>query len=125
MDESRTEKLPRWCRNLFSKKDEIFISKNDGTGTSGQFVHLGSNTNAGTSEAVQERDRVKISDILSLSQGQFYGVIAEGNPREFLKTQFLQAKIKGEYINTKIPVNAQIMEDNYMRIIEECKTIIE
>ncbi|MET3049941.1 type IV secretory system conjugative DNA transfer family protein [Flavobacterium psychrophilum] len=118
-------KTAEMVQNLFSKKDEIFISKNDGTGTSGQFVHLGSNTNAGTSEAVQERDRVKISDLVNLCQGEFYGIIAEGTPREFLKTQFLQAKIKGEYINTKIPVNAQIMEDNYMRIIEECKTIIE
>ncbi|MCB6089634.1 type IV secretory system conjugative DNA transfer family protein [Flavobacterium psychrophilum] len=118
-------KTAEMVQNLFSKKDEIFVSKNDGTGTSGQFVHLGSNTNAGTSEAVQERDRVKISDLVNLCQGEFYGIIAEGTPREFLKTQFLQAKIKGEYINTKIPVNAQIMEDNYMRIIEECKTIIE
>ncbi|SNA88337.1 type IV secretory system conjugative DNA transfer family protein [Flavobacterium psychrophilum] len=118
-------KTAEMVQNLFSKKDEIFISKNDGTGTSGQFVHLGSNTNAGTSEAVQERDRVKISDLVNLCQGEFFGIIAEGTPREFLKTQFLQAKIKGEYINTKIPVNAQIMEDNYMRIIEECKTIIE
>ena len=117
-------KTAEMVQNLFSKKDEVFVSKNDGSGTSGQFVHLGSNTNAGTSEAVQERDRVKISDLVNLSQGEFYGIIAEGSPREFLKTQFLRKQIKGDFINTKMPVNAQIMADNYMRIIDEAKLII-
>ena len=117
-------KTAEMVQNLFSKKDEIFISKNDGTGTSGQFVHLGSNTNAGTSEAVQERDRVKISDLVNLSQGEFYGIIAEGSPREFLKTQFLRKQITGDYINAKIPINSGIMKENYMRIIKESKSII-
>jgi Type IV secretion-system coupling protein DNA-binding domain len=117
-------KTAEMVQNLFSKKDEVFISKTDGTGTSGQFVHLGSNSNAGTSENVQERDRVKVSDLVNLSQGEFYGIIAEGSPREFLKTQFVRQQIKGDYINTKIPVNADMMKDNYMRVIDEAKSII-
>ena len=118
-------KTAEMVQNLFSKKDEIFVSKSDGTGTSGQFVHLGSNTNAGTSETVQERDRVKISDLVNLSQGEFYGIIAEGSPREFLKTQFNRAEIINTHINTKIPATEKMMEENYFRIIEECKNIIE
>ena len=118
-------KTAEMVQNLFSKKDEIFVSKSDGIGTSGQFVHLGSNTNAGTSETVQERDRVKISDLVNLSQGEFYGIIAEGSPREFLKTQFNRAEIINTHINTKIPATEKMMEENYFRIIEECKNIIE
>jgi hypothetical protein len=116
-------KTAEMVQNLFSKKDEIFISKTDGSGTSGKFVHLGSNTNTGTSENVQERNRVKISDLVNLSQGEFYGIIAEGSPREFLKTQFIMQQAKDNYINTKIPINTDMMKDNYMRIIDEAKSI--
>jgi hypothetical protein len=111
-------------QNLFSKYDETFISKNDGSGTSGRLVHLDNNTSVGTSENIQERHRVKISQILNLNQGEFYGFIAEGSPREFLKTQFKRNEIKGQYINPKIPINDEIMKENYFRIIAECKEII-
>jgi hypothetical protein len=104
-------------QNLFSKHDETFISKNDGSGTSGRFVHLDNNVSVGTSENIQERHRVKISQILNLAQGEFYGFIAEGSPREFLKTQFKRNEIKGQYINPKIPINDEIMKENYFRII--------
>ncbi|MDL2141054.1 type IV secretion system DNA-binding domain-containing protein [Flavobacterium tructae] len=111
-------------QNIFSKKDEVFTSKSSGDGTSGKFVHLGSNTSSGTSENIQERNRVKISDIVNLAQGEFYGIIAEGSPREFLKTQFLRDEIKGKYINQKIPINESMMQENYFKIIAECKEII-
>ena len=117
-------KTAEMVQNLFSKKDELFISKNEGAGTSGRFVHLDNNNSTGTSENIQERHRVKINEIVNLSQGEFYGIIAEGSPREFLKTQFNQSKIKGEYINPKIPVNEVIINENYFRIIAECKEII-
>lgn len=111
-------------QNIFSKTDETFISKNDGTGTSGKFIHLGSNTSSGTSENIQERNRVKISDIVNLAQGEFYGIIAEGSPREFLKTQFLRDEIQGKYINQKLPISDSMMQENYYKIIAECKEII-
>lgn len=117
-------KSSEMVQNLFSKKDEVFTSKSTGDGTSGKFVHLGSNTSSGTSENIQERNRVKISDIVNLAQGEFYGIIAEGSPREFLKTQFLRDEIKGKYINQKIPINESIMQENYFRIIADCKAII-
>lgn len=116
-------KTAEMVQNLFSKSDEVFTSKSVGTGTSGKFVHLGSSFNTGTSESVQERNRVRISDLVNLNQGEFYGIIAEGTPREFLKSQFKRNEIEGEYINTKIPVNDKMMEDNYLKIITECKSI--
>ncbi|MFH6965313.1 type IV secretory system conjugative DNA transfer family protein [Flavobacterium plurextorum] len=117
-------KSSEMVQNLFSKKDEVFTSKSTGDGTSGKFVHLGSNTSSGTSENIQERNRVKISDIVNLAQGEFYGIIAEGSPREFLKTQFLRDEIKGKYINQKIPISESMMQENYFKIIAECKEII-
>lgn len=117
-------KTAEMVQNLFSKKDEVFTSKSSGDGTSGKFVHLGSNTSSGTSENIQERNRVKISDIVNLAQGEFYGIIAEGSPREFLKTQFLRDEIKGKYINQKIPISESMMQENYFKIIAECKEII-
>ena len=117
-------KTAEMVQNIFSKKDEIFTSKSTGDGTSGEIVHWGSNTSSGTSENIQERNRVKISDIVNLAQGEFYGIIAEGSPREFLKTQFLRDEIKGKYINQKIPISESMMQENYFKIIAECKEII-
>ncbi|WP_130734470.1 type IV secretory system conjugative DNA transfer family protein [Flavobacterium sp. J27] len=117
-------KTAEMVQNLFSKTDKVFVSKSEGTGTSGKVIHLGSNTNQGTSENIQERNRVKISDLVNLSQGEFYGIIAEGTPREFLKTQFLRNEIKGTYVNQKLPINNDIMKENYIRIVNECKEII-
>ena len=85
---------------------------------------MGSNTNQGTNENIQERDRVKPNDLINLNQGEFYGIIAEGILREFLKTQFNRAEIVNTYINTKIPVTEKIMEENYFRIIAEAKSIL-
>ncbi len=118
-------KTAEMVQNLFSKSDKVFISKSEGTGTSGKVVHLGSNTNQGTSENIQERDRVKVSDLVNLNQGEFYGIIAEGTPREFLKTQFLRTESQSTYINQKTPINDEIMKINYVRIINECKEIIK
>lgn len=117
-------KTAEMVQNLFSKSDKVFVSRSEGTGTSGKVIHIGSNTNRGTSENIQERNRVKISDLVNLSQGEFYGIIAEGTPREFLKTQFLRDEIKGTYINQKTPINDDIMKQNYIKIVNECKEII-
>lgn len=112
-------------QKMFSKTDKVFVSKNSGTGTSGQLVHMNSNTNTGTSENIQERDRVKISDLIHLESGEFFGIIAEGEPREILKAQFEYAPIENHYINQRIPVNSDMVKENYFRIVKECKSIIE
>jgi hypothetical protein len=118
-------KSAEMVQKLFSKEDRTFISKSDGTGTSGKLMHLNSNTNKGTSESVQERDRVKVNELIHLESGEFYGIVAEGSPREFLKTKFEYSPIPNNYINTRIPVNEEIIKENYFRIVNECKEIFD
>ncbi len=118
------EKSADMITKLFGKHDRTYETANRGTGTSGEFVHLSSNTSKGTSESIQERDRVKVSDITNLEAGQFYGLIAEGYPKEFLKRQFITEEIITDY-QVKIKVTDEQMVNNYNRIVEEAKGIIE
>lgn len=108
---------------LFSKEDRTYINKNTGTGTSGQLVHTQSNQSSGKSESIQERDRVKVSDLINLNTGEFYGIIAEGQPKEFFKTQFLTDFAESRE-NDKRAVTDMEMQENYYRIIEEAKRIV-
>lgn len=54
----------------------------------------------------------------------FYGIIAEGKPKEFLNTQFLEDLLKGK-ASEKASISDREMGDNYFRIIEESKSILE
>lgn len=47
-------------------------------------------TNSGKSESIQKRDRVKIQQMTTLNAGQFAGILAEGNNKEFLEQIELQ-----------------------------------
>ena len=116
-------KTAEMVQKLFSKEDRTFINKNTGTGTGGTIVHTQSNQSKGKSETIQERDRVKVSDLINLEPGEFYGIIAEGKPKEFLKTQFLEDFAENES-NEKLAVTEQEMSENYYRIIEESKSLI-
>ena len=111
-------------KNLFSKEDRVFVNKNTGTGTSGTIIHTQSNDSTGRSETIQERDRVKVSDLINLGPGEFYGFIAEGKPKEFLNTQFIQ-DLQNGVENDKLEVSNKEMSENYFRIIEESKKILE
>ena len=117
-------KTAEMVQKLFSKEDRTFINKNTGTGTGGTIVHTQSNQSKGKSETIQERDRVKVSDFINLEPGEFYGIIAEGKPKEFLKTQFLEDFAEIE-INKKLPITEQEMNDNYFKIIEEAKSLLD
>ena len=117
-------KTAEMVQKLFSKEDRTFINKNTGTGTGGTIVHTQSNQSKGKSETIQERDRVKVSDLINLEPGEFYGIIAEGKPKEFLKTQFLEDFAEIE-INKKLPITEQEMNDNYFKIIEEAKSLLD
>jgi len=113
----------KMVQTIFSKEDKSFETSSFGSGSSGEFVHLNTNKNKGQNESIQERDRVKISDIIHLNPGEFYGINAEGKPREFIKTQFIQNRINS-FENQNIIVSDKEMSDNYFRIIEESKGLI-
>lgn len=117
-------KTAEMVKVLFSKEDRLFTNKNTGSGTSGTFVHIQSNDTKGKSENIQERDRVKVTDLINLEPGQFYGIIAEGKPKEFLNTQLLADFVTGIGNEKKIISNVE-MSDNYFRIIEESKNLVE
>lgn len=116
-------KTAEMVQKIFSKEDRTFINKNTGTGTGGTIVHTQSNQSRGKSETIQERDRVKVSDLINLDPGEFYGIIAEGKPKEFLKTQFLEDLVKGK-ANEKTSISDSEMSENYFRIIEESKNLL-
>lgn len=117
-------KTAEMVKVLFSKEDRLFTNRNTGSGTSGTFVHIQSNDTKGKSETIQERDRVKVTDLINLEPGQFYGIIAEGKPREFLSTQFLADLVQSKECG-KTSVSDSEMSDNYYRIIEESKSLLE
>ncbi|WP_165027247.1 type IV secretory system conjugative DNA transfer family protein [Dysgonomonas sp. ZJ279] len=110
-------------KNLFGKHDRTYQTASRGSGTSGEFIHLSSNTNKGMNESIQERDRVKVSDITNLGPGQFYGIIAEGSPKEFLNAQLMPSEIKSSY-QRENKATDQEMAENYERIVLEAKSII-
>ncbi len=114
----------KMVQTIFSKEDRSFETSSFGSGSSGEFVHLNTNKNRGKNESIQERDRVKISDIIHLNPGEFYGINAEGKPREFIKTQFIQNRVNS-FENKNIVVTDREMSENYFRIIEESKSILE
>ena len=114
----------KMVQTIFSKEDRSFETSSFGSGSSGEFVHLNTNKNRGKNESIQERDRVKISDIIHLNPGEFYGINAEGKPREFIKTQFIQNRINS-FENENIIISDKEMLDNYFRIIEESKSILK
>ncbi|WP_187444215.1 type IV secretory system conjugative DNA transfer family protein [Sphingobacterium phlebotomi] len=110
--------------NLYSKEDRTFETRSKGTGTNGTLIHFGSNTNKGKNESVQERNRVKVTDLINLSAGEFYGIIAEGTPKEFLKTKFKSYELES-YSISKGTLESEKMSVNYERIVSEAKSILE
>lgn len=111
--------------DLFSKEDRVFNTATRGAGTSGQLIHTQSNRNRGTAESIQERDRVRVSDIINLNPGEFYGIVSEGQPREFLKTQFLLPEEMPETYQQTPRTTPQEMQRNFDNIIQEMKELFQ
>ena len=108
---------------MFSKKDVTYIARGNNKGTSGEFIHLGSSKGRSTSESIQERDRVKISDIINMRPGEFYGIIAEGKPKEFLKEQFNQNKSEKMTHEFEEFTTYNQIKINYIKIVNEAKSL--
>ena len=109
---------------MFGKADKTFQSSSTGDNYYQSSI-WGKHTNSSNkskSESVQERDRVKTTDIMNLNPGEFYGFIAEGNQNEVLKAQFANSKYdiapsydskpKGDY-------DEFVTLENYFTIINE------
>jgi len=118
-------KTAEMIKSIFSKEDKIYWAKSQNKGSSGKMVHLSTNDGRGKSESIQERDRVKVSEILKADAGQFYGLIAEGKPREFIKYQFGydDTEINANIIKTP-ETTIEMVQANYSKIINEAKSIL-
>lgn len=113
---------------MFGKADKTFKTTSNGDNyyQSSIFGKHTNSLNKSINETVQERDRVKTTDIMNLDPGEFYGLIAEGNDHELLKSKF-DNKEDGREEVFDFPLIASEMEiqNNYYRIIAEAKGILE
>jgi type IV secretory pathway TraG/TraD family ATPase VirD4 len=115
-------------QSIFSKEDKVYWASHTSQGSSGKMVHLTTNDGKGKSQSIQERERLKISQIMGTDTGQFYGVIAEGSPREFIGYQFNYDSEKVSFRKSPdfIPeVDFETIVKNYHRIISDAINIIE
>jgi len=117
------EKSAEMIVKLFGKYDKTYKTNSEGSGSSGEFVHLSSNNNKSINESIQEREKIKLSEIINLETGQFCGLIAEGKPREFIRSQFIASETKSDYqIRSRVSNNKMIL--NYNKIVNESKQIL-
>lgn len=117
------EKSTNMIKNMFSREDKIYETKSKNDGTSGQYIHFNSSKGKGMSESVQERDRVKVSDITTMEPGEFYGVIAEGEPKELLKAKFKYHEVNSKDVVFKEKTTQIEIDENYNRIVMEAKNL--
>ncbi|MAU17058.1 MAG: conjugal transfer protein TraG [Muricauda sp.] len=106
---------------LFGKTDKVFrtTSKGDNYYQSSIWGKHVNSSNSTTGESVQERDRVKTTDIMNLDPGEFYGIIAEGSHTEILKSKF-SMNPHGDDMPFAFHNTTTIEEitENYVNIIE-------
>jgi hypothetical protein len=113
-------KTAEMIKSIFSKQDKTFVTNSENKGKSGGLAwQLGRNKNKGLNESIQERDRVKVTDIMNLNTGEFYGIVAEGKPREFLKTKFKISNQDESNCSFGIKTPKEYFKMNYQRIVDE------
>jgi len=119
-------KTAEMIKSVFSKEDKTYWTKGTSKGTGGGMLFQPKrNTGNSYSQSIQERDKVKVSTILNSKTGQFFGIVAEGEPREIIEYQF-------DYDKTSIPkmnfsdkvVSKSDINSNYSRIISESKGML-
>lgn len=66
---------------MFGQREDVEVL--EGSSGSGLMGAVGMHTGRSKSQTIVKRDRVKIQQILNFSPGQFVGLIAEGNKKEF------------------------------------------
>lgn len=117
----------RMITQMFGRADKKYQTKSKGDSfhDSDFFGKHVNSSSENMSETIQERDRVKSTDIMNLEPGEFYGFIAEGNKKELLKTKFLVDKeIETTYLEFEFKASEEDVQKNYLKIIEEAKSIL-
>ncbi|MGG6230986.1 type IV secretory system conjugative DNA transfer family protein [Tenacibaculum sp. SDUM215027] len=117
----------RMITQMFGRADKKYQTKSKGDSfhDSDFFGKHVNSSSENMSETIQERDRVKSTDIMNLEPGEFYGFIAEGNKKELLKTKFLVDKdIETTDLEFEFKASEEDVQKNYRKIIEEAKSIL-
>ena len=111
---------------LFGKADQTFKTTSNGDNYYQSSIfgkHINS-LNKSTNETIQERDRVKTTDVMNLGPGQFYGFIAEGNAQEILKSQFrIPENLQADSFEFPLKATNEDIQVNYLKIIWEAKSM--
>lgn len=114
------ERTAKMITNLFGKEDQIFRSVSTGESSAGGLLmdsQLSKSTS--TSESMQERDRVKISDVTNASPGVFYGVIAQGNKKELLGVRLNEVEENHKPFEQKNDVDTKMIFQKIHNDIKE------
>ncbi|WP_051435802.1 type IV secretory system conjugative DNA transfer family protein [Tenacibaculum sp. 47A_GOM-205m] len=117
----------RMITQMFGRADKKYQTKSKGDSfhDSDFFGKHVNSSSENMSETIQERDRVKSTDIMNLEPGEFYGFIAEGNKKELLKTKFLvDEDIEATDLEFEFKASEEDVQKNYRKIIEEAKSIL-
>ncbi len=118
------EKTADMIVRLFGKHDVTYNSSSTSSGSSsGGFLsgNSSSSHNQSVSQSIQQRERVKVSDIINLSAGKFYGTIAEGNVKELIGVQLKQVPdTKREFKVNDEPFS---LSENFKKIYSEVEKI--
>ena len=103
---------------LFGKADQTFKTSSSGDNyyQSSIFGKHTNSLNKNINETIQERDRVKTTDVMNLQPGEFYGFIAEGNEHEILKSGFqINTNIQNENFDFPIKATDMDIRKNYKK----------
>lgn len=78
-----SQKTAEHISKLFGRYDKEFSSYSKNKGKTTAIMSRSKNTGTSTSQAIQERDRVRPQELLNLDVGQFVGFTVEGINKEF------------------------------------------
>ncbi|TMM58434.1 type IV secretory system conjugative DNA transfer family protein [Maribacter algarum] len=116
----------KMIKEIFGTHERRYWTKSKSKSKSFRLLgYSASGKNQGQSESVQERERVRASEILNLNAGQFFGILADGEPREFLGVQFKPFRESTIPVDTNLrPVSEDEIYYNYTKIVEETRNLL-
>ncbi len=113
------ERTAKMISALFGSEDREYQSSSVSKGSSSEG---NSSRNYSTSRSIQQRERVKVSDITNLPAGKFYGVIAEGNHKELMGVQLSQMEVEYKSFEAKTSIDAPVV---FKAIYNDVKSFLE
>lgn len=105
---------------LFGKYDQMFTTGSQSN--SRRIDEFGGSVSRSESNTIQQRDRLTATDVINFSTGQFAGINAEGNIREF-NDVFQYKNTSTEKLEDLTYVTEPQIQSNYLEILELGRSI--